>query len=272
MKILFLHGWHSAPGGVKPTYLKDQGHEVINPALDDDDFEAAIATAQDEYDLYRPDVIVGSSRGGAVALNIDSGETPLVLLCPAWKRWGVARVAKPNTVILHSRADDVVPFDDSEELVKISGLPPTALIEVGYDHRLADTESLEAMFRSALDSCLPEWSDNPDELLQQEWSGLCYSAAMRWITVADEHDWLVVHGSVLSGKLNRRIEHAWCERDDVVVDLTMPVGSRRIPQARYYETLKPESLTVYPSNHALILSIRTGHQGPWSQSERQSHE
>ncbi len=26
MKILFLHGWHSVPGGVKPTYLKDNGH------------------------------------------------------------------------------------------------------------------------------------------------------------------------------------------------------------------------------------------------------
>ena len=23
MKILFLHGWHSVPGGVKPKYLKD---------------------------------------------------------------------------------------------------------------------------------------------------------------------------------------------------------------------------------------------------------
>jgi hypothetical protein len=29
--ILFLHGWHSVPGGVKPTYLKDHGHGVINP-------------------------------------------------------------------------------------------------------------------------------------------------------------------------------------------------------------------------------------------------
>ena len=32
MKILFLHGWQSVPGGVKPTYLKDHGHEVINPS------------------------------------------------------------------------------------------------------------------------------------------------------------------------------------------------------------------------------------------------
>ncbi len=88
MKILFLHGWHSVPGGVKPTFLADHGHTVINPALDDDDFDAAVRTAQAEYDQHQPDVIVGSSRGGAVAMNIESGDTPLVLLCPAWKSWG----------------------------------------------------------------------------------------------------------------------------------------------------------------------------------------
>jgi len=145
MKILFLHGWHSVPGGVKPTYLKDHGHEVINPNLDDDDFDAAVRTAQAEYDKHQPNVIVGSSRGGAIALNINSGDTPLVLLCPAWKRWGTARKAKPTTVILHSRADDTVPFADSEELVRISGLSPEALIEVGTDHRLADPEPLKKM-------------------------------------------------------------------------------------------------------------------------------
>src|SRR4051794_21267045 len=31
MKILFLHGWRSVPGGLKPTFLAQQGHEVINP-------------------------------------------------------------------------------------------------------------------------------------------------------------------------------------------------------------------------------------------------
>jgi hypothetical protein len=33
MKILFLHGWQSTPGGVKPTFLKDHGHTVLNPLL-----------------------------------------------------------------------------------------------------------------------------------------------------------------------------------------------------------------------------------------------
>jgi len=100
MKILFLHGWQSTPGGVKPTYLKDHGHEVLNPALPDDDFDAAVRMAQGEFDKHRPNVVVGSSRGGAVAMNINAGSPPLVLLCPAWKHWGTARTVKPGTIIL----------------------------------------------------------------------------------------------------------------------------------------------------------------------------
>ena len=145
MKILFLHGWHSVPGGVKPTYLKDNGHEVINPALDDDDFATALATAQSVFDKHQPQVVVGSSRGGAVALNINSNTTPLVLLCPAWKKWGTVKTLKSTTLILHSRNDEVIPFADSEELVASSGLPPETLIEIGSDHRLADKSSLSVM-------------------------------------------------------------------------------------------------------------------------------
>ncbi len=148
MKILFLHGWNSVPGGVKPTYLAQHGHEVINPKLPDEDFEEAVRVAQAEFDRHHPDVVVGSSRGGAVAMSLANGDTPLVLLCPAWKRWGTARRVKPGTVILHSRADDVVPFGDSEELVRNSGLPASALVEVGQDHRLADPEPLAAMLRA----------------------------------------------------------------------------------------------------------------------------
>ena len=142
MKILFLHGWNSVPGGVKPTFLARHGHEVVNPALPHEDFAGAVRIAQAEFDRHQPDVVVGSSRGGAVAMNIDTGGVKLVLLCPAWKKYGTARTAKPGTVILHSRADDVVPFSDSEELARSGG---AKLIEVGSDHRLADPEPLAAM-------------------------------------------------------------------------------------------------------------------------------
>jgi hypothetical protein len=53
--ILFLHGWQSVPGDVKPTYLAQHGHEVINPKLRDEDFNEAIKIAQDEsIDKHQP--------------------------------------------------------------------------------------------------------------------------------------------------------------------------------------------------------------------------
>src|ERR1022692_2671930 len=88
MKTLFLHGWQSVPGGVKPTFLVGHGHEVSNPKLPDEDFTLAVKIAQEEFDKNQPQVVVGSSRGGAVAMNINSGDVKLVLLCPAWKKWG----------------------------------------------------------------------------------------------------------------------------------------------------------------------------------------
>jgi hypothetical protein len=83
------------------------GHAVINPKVSDEDFQEAVQIAQAEFDKHQPAGVVGSSRGGAVAMNLDSGTAKLVL---------------------HSRADDVVPFADSEELVKNSGLPASALL------------------------------------------------------------------------------------------------------------------------------------------------
>ncbi len=145
MKILFLHGWNSVPGGRKPTFLVEHGHEVANPALPDDDFPESVRIAESAFDQHQPDVVVGSSRGGAVAVNMHSDNTPLVLLCPAWTHWGTATTIKANSVILHSRRDDVIPFADSVQLIANSGLPPETLIDVGTDHRLADPEPLQAM-------------------------------------------------------------------------------------------------------------------------------
>lgn len=145
MKILYLHGWNSACGGVKPTYLAGQGHDIIEPELPDDDFDAALRIAQAEFARIKPGVIFGSSRGGSLAINLDSGEVPLVLLCPAWKRWGSASKVKARVQILHSREDEVVPFADTLELLRNSGLGESALLVTGSDHRLCDPASLALM-------------------------------------------------------------------------------------------------------------------------------
>ena len=208
MKLLFLHGWQSTPGGLKPTCLKNHGHVVLNPALPDDDFAAAVRIAQAEYDQGHPDVVVGSSRGGAVAMNISSGTTPLVLLCPAWKTWGTATTVKPNTIILHSESDDTVPIADSRELLKNSGLPESALIVVGTEHRLADDESLESMVRAveSLGIAVTGIDPAPSKGLTI-WSGVASgpqhipsSAAADWISkeIRQRKNWLICWDSPLS--------------------------------------------------------------------------
>jgi hypothetical protein len=143
--VLFLHGWTSKPGGAKPTYLAQHGYTVLNPALPDEEFEESLRIAQIDYDRHRPQVVVGSSRGGAVAMNISAPDATLILLCPAWKKWGSATTVKPGTTILHSADDDVIPIADSRELLARSGLPESALVVVGRDHRLADPEPLSAL-------------------------------------------------------------------------------------------------------------------------------
>ena len=145
MKILFLHGLGSKPGGFKPTFLREQGFEVINPGLLDDDFERSVQIAQDAFDAEKINVVVGSSRGGAVAMNIDIRDTPLVLIAPAWKRWGKAKTVKCETVILHSHGDELVPLEDSRQLLRSAGLPDDALKVVGDDHYMTDDAALGAL-------------------------------------------------------------------------------------------------------------------------------
>ncbi len=114
-EILCLQGWGSTPEGLKPTFLRGRGHEVVAPDLPHDDFDESVRRAQAASEQRGPGVVVGSIRGGAVALNLD----------------------------------EVVPVEDSRELLKKrSGLFESALILMGRNHRLADPESLEVLLQA----------------------------------------------------------------------------------------------------------------------------
>ena len=145
MRLLFLHGYGARPGGLKPTFLWEEGHKVINPGLPSEDFEESARIAQEVFDRTRPELVVGSSRGGAVAVNMDRGEVPLLLIAPAWKKWGTATTVKKPVVILHSQSDDVVPIADSRELLENSRLPMDHLVVVGDDHSMSDKQALAAL-------------------------------------------------------------------------------------------------------------------------------
>lgn len=145
LRILYLHGYAARPGGFKPQFLQSQGFTVDNPGLPDDDFERSLEIAQAAFNGHRPDVVVGSSRGGAVAMNVDVQGVPLVLIAPAWRRWGEATRVPSGTIILHSAGDELIPLADSRELAAASDLPAESLVVVGEEHRMNDERALAAL-------------------------------------------------------------------------------------------------------------------------------
>ncbi len=143
MKILFLHGLESTPGGKKPKFLESLGHEVLNPAMIREDFKASVQIAQKVYDKESPDIVVGSSRGGAVAMAMETRDTQTVLIAPAYKKYNV----KPDKLcgkptILHSICDDVIPVRDSADLVTEHGY---RLHVCGENHRMSDEDALNML-------------------------------------------------------------------------------------------------------------------------------
>ena len=143
IKILFLHGLGSVPGGIKATYLKSKGYEVLNPALPDASFEESCDIAQALVQGEEPHIIIGSSRGGAVAMSINPGSAKMILMAPAWTRFlNEEREISRDTFVLHSPNDDIVSISDSETLAMKYDLK---LIQCGKEHRMSDDEALEVM-------------------------------------------------------------------------------------------------------------------------------
>ena len=73
MKIHFLHGWHSVPGGVKPTFLTQHGHEVVNPQLPDDDFILAEALASGPMTAPPPAQVLEMATGAVARIDQAPG-------------------------------------------------------------------------------------------------------------------------------------------------------------------------------------------------------
>jgi len=110
---------------------------------------------------HRVDVVVGSSFGGAVALELlarGAWVGPTVLLCPAHRLVGGRALRPPPmllpdapaVVVVHGRQDDIVPIAHSRDLVRGTRSP---LVEVDDDHPLsasATPENLAAWIGTAI--------------------------------------------------------------------------------------------------------------------------
>jgi predicted esterase YcpF (UPF0227 family) len=148
--ILFLHGLDSKPGGFKPRLLQSRGFEVLNPALPKESFSESVRIAQETYNKHQPPIIVGSSRGGAVAMSLKAPKAKLVLIAPAWRWCEVAPTLPTETYILHSPNDEVIPYRDSVYLLETANLPESRLVTVGKDHAMNDDEAITALEKTIL--------------------------------------------------------------------------------------------------------------------------
>lgn len=137
-RVLFLHGLESGPNGTKAQWLRGR-YGAACPQLATSTFPAALAGGRAAVLAERPDVIVGSSFGGAVAVALlqdGAWAGPTVLIAPAAGKLGLPDVlpAGPRVVILHGDADDVVPIADSRRLAANPGVDLRVI--AGGDHRL----------------------------------------------------------------------------------------------------------------------------------------
>ncbi|HEY1099337.1 MAG TPA: alpha/beta hydrolase, partial [Myxococcota bacterium] len=112
-RIVFLHGLEGSATGQKPTWLKSAGHTVVAPTLETraliawlaalspgtspseakgvplSTYAVAHASALEAIQQTRPDVVVGSSFGGGLAMQLQHEghwRGPMVLLAPAGAR------------------------------------------------------------------------------------------------------------------------------------------------------------------------------------------
>lgn len=158
-RIVFLHGLEGTAQGQKPLWLKSNGHTVVAPTLDTKPLIAWLgsqhahvlnlpvstiaaprSSALEAVTQARPDVVVGSSFGGGLAMLLQQEglwRGPMVLLAPAGaKLFGLKTLTTTAPVaILHGRHDDIVDVADSVELAHHARGDVTLRL-VDDDHRL----------------------------------------------------------------------------------------------------------------------------------------
>jgi len=157
LRVQFIHGLESGPGSSKAAYL-DRFFDAETPAMDTGDFEGSVALQAEHTGTFAPDVLVGSSFGGAVALALLQRELyagPTVLLAPAHAHFGVeARLpGQRRVIIVHGLRDDVVSIDDSRRLAATGAPGYVDFVEVDDEHRLAtllEGDTLATLVRRAL--------------------------------------------------------------------------------------------------------------------------
>lgn len=169
-KVLYVGGFSS--GGRRAGLLRSSGFEVVSPEFKDSTLAVATGkitggskswpaqllhkmtfnavdkqwsnlqkTAHQAAEGFEPDIVVGTSQGGAAAMEMIGNfpKTQLILLAPAWRVYDVKPKVRSDTIIFHGVKDHIIPFQDSVELSENSNC---RLVQTGEGHALKQAQHL----------------------------------------------------------------------------------------------------------------------------------
>lgn len=121
--------------------MLDANFDARTPPMNTRDFESCVALHAATLLEFKPQLLVGSSFGGAVvAALLDRGlwTGPTLLLAQAARHYNPSMRLPENVrvTLVHAPADDIVKFEDSVALSKTGTPGLVELIEVDDDHPL----------------------------------------------------------------------------------------------------------------------------------------
>ena len=91
IRVQFVHGLESSPQGIKARRFAEE-FEALTPTMDTRDFEGSLAVQREALARFGPDVLVGSSYGGALVVALlqrGDWRGPTLLLAQAALRRGL---------------------------------------------------------------------------------------------------------------------------------------------------------------------------------------
>ena len=141
LRVQFVHGLEGSPQGSKARLLAEH-FTALTPAMDTGDFEGCVRTQAEALRSFQPQVLVGSSFGGAVAVALLArGEWrgPTLLLAQAARHYD-PEAALPEGVrvwLVHGLRDTLVDPAQSRALAATGSPELVRLIERDDDHPLS---------------------------------------------------------------------------------------------------------------------------------------
>jgi pimeloyl-ACP methyl ester carboxylesterase len=140
LRVQFAHGLESNPQGEKARLFAEH-FDACTPVMDTSDFESCVGVHAGVLMTFRPDLLIGSSFGGAVAVALLTRKLwrgPTLLLAQAALHYDpAARLpAGVPVTLVHGLRDDVVPIEESRRLAATAPESAT-LVEVDDGHRLS---------------------------------------------------------------------------------------------------------------------------------------